>query len=241
MRDTGDRPCRFHDDLQAALRERGYALRHVNLASLTGLRQQARQWYHQGVLGVLFMCFNEVHWIPQVDWSQFSVAMLGRATERMFIHTVMADAAREIAMALERVESSPARRIGVVLPRHEPAVWDDTLRRAVFMEFAGERLQGRVVPPLLIDFSSSETGWRYSFDDWIREQRPDLIIGLAVVRWLLDSLHPASPAEVAFYELSSDNPCPHSKHPGDWNADPESRLKTERWVAGGVESPARLG
>lgn len=179
------RNWRYLAELVERARERGYQIRHVRIDGRETLRQEARRWFYQGVRGVIFGQFEHDDWIEEVDWSPFSVIILGGRCPRMLFNTVKADAFLSMSLALSRLQDATAGAVGVMLHLHSVDLIDDRLREGAVLTWMERLPPERRVPILFEHFDTPYAVQLKRTKAWLKAHRPQGVAGFAIVQRIL--------------------------------------------------------
>jgi|GEM_PF-6561568 len=191
---------RYMKELRERLESLGYSFRHVQVERRQDLDAAARQWYHQGVRGLIFGMFHESEWVRSVDWSAFSLVFLGGSSTEPVMHTVKLDAAQAMRRVLDEAQG---RRAGVVLHRHAVPLADDIAREGVARVWAEQQPRSRRVPLLLEAFNAPWDDQQNRMRDWLKKYRPEVVVGFSVALFLTQGTPEEIPLE-RFLALSQD-------------------------------------
>ncbi len=197
---------RYHEHLKIRFADLGYGLQHRYIGTASELKTLSRQWYHQGVLGLVFTSFENQAWISECDWSAFSVVMAGGRLNAPLMNTVLMDATRELDLLLTKAFASKAQRIGVVLHRHRQGSHDDFLRDGVMRIHLAGPQGGRLLAPHGCEFEQTMERQLKGFRVWFRKHRPDLVIGHGVVKSFVERTPEAVASHCLLYRESMDEP-----------------------------------
>ncbi len=171
---------------------RGFALRHHLIAPEETAAQLGRQWYHQGVQGILLVkARGDLAWFDDFPWDRFCIVNLTGRLAHLPFPTVRPDHFDFLLDFLREAWARGFRRIGATLFRHHPPHPDDTNLRAAFYE--GQRqLTGGPNPELLFEIPQrglvEDQDMRARFQNWIRDARPDALFVFSgrELYWLKD-------------------------------------------------------
>lgn len=133
------------------------------------------------------------------DWTGFCVVQCGFGWFRPRTHAVSFDWFQATSLVWREAVKRGYRRIGGCFFSHEPAAEDDLTRiGAALAEQRRFHGDGQEIPPFTGLFRD-----RDGFARWIREQRPDAVIGFShgVVWWLRDEGYRV-PEDIGFAALN---------------------------------------
>ncbi|HYC70733.1 MAG TPA: LacI family DNA-binding transcriptional regulator [Opitutaceae bacterium] len=180
-----------HRELHAGAARRaaelGYRLEHFWLGEpgMTG-RRLGDILAARGIGGVVFASRAAAPDRPvELDWSRFSAVRIDRFPHEPSLHHVTNDQLRVIRLAVQRTLAAGHRRIGLVMPR----AWDALVDQAWSTGFLAEqaRLPASARLPALLyvetptrpDAPEPHPIDPAALDRWLREHRPEVILGHA--------------------------------------------------------------
>ena len=206
---TGCLPAQFSEYaprwLMEACRNRGYAVRRVEMGTEQNIPKVIAQLYFEGVDGVIL----DRIWVAgldlfQYDWSAFAVTVHRRTRHLRDYDLVTPDAVQSMHQLWQEVRSRGYRRIGVLLCRHQPMMIDDELREgALAFCHSQAGASETILPPYLGDHDDNR-----GIVAWVKRHKPDALIGFHDGHFYVVKEHFEIPGKIAFASLhgSDDNP-----------------------------------
>lgn len=177
---------RFLPGARAQAEHRGYRMEVFDIGAVGGPEGAARVLRNRGVRGLLVpqLARGSEPGIHELDTRDFTVVCLGVGWERLPHHAVMPDTFEATLRAWAEARERGYRRIGGALGTHAPPAVEDPIRYGASVA-AQRLLPARERLPLWTD----ELHDRESFLRWMKEVRPDVVIGFGHIlqTWLLDA------------------------------------------------------
>lgn len=131
---------------------------------------------------MVFGLLEQADWFDSVDWSPFSVVVVGGRCPKSIFHTVKVDVAQAAWSAFDTLARRVPGKIGVILHRHTHELPDDRLREGAMRTFF-ERLPAERRLPIHFDVFTAP------FDDqvkrareWLSVHQPQGLIGFILAR-----------------------------------------------------------
>ena len=161
--------------LMDAVKNRGYAVRRVEMSTVPNIPKAIAHLHFEGVDGVIL----DRIWVPdldlfQYDWSAFSVTVHRRTRYlRGGYDVVTPDAVQSLRRVWQEVRSRGYTRIGVLLCRHQPMMSDDELREGALAFCHSEAgASETILAPYLGDLRDER-----AIVAWVERHQPDAVIG----------------------------------------------------------------
>ena len=187
---------RFREECDRQIAASGNAPVVADLGELNQMKQTLRVWFHRGVRGIILLGVINESWFNEIDWDDFAVVFLGGNFSQLPFNSISMDYPKCLELAL-RQAMRMSRRIGVVLPEHEPfKIMDDALRAGVLHEFL-RHFPDHFVEALQVPFPDCAT----AVPRWNAEQSPELVVGVPAVKGHL-------PESVPFIYYTADHLVP---------------------------------
>jgi DNA-binding LacI/PurR family transcriptional regulator len=178
--------ARFQPGARAQAEHRGYRLEVFDVAAVGGPAGTARVLRNRGIRGVLIPQLAPVSepGIQEMDTSDFTVVCLGVGWQRLPYHAVIPDTFEATLRAWAEAKARGYRRIGGALGTHVPPAVEDPIRYGASLA-AQRLLPAKERLPLWTD----ELHNRESFLRWMKEVRPDVVIGFGHIlqTWLIEA------------------------------------------------------
>jgi LacI family transcriptional regulator len=202
----------FFAGAEAKARELGYGLEHFWLGEPNLTHERLSDiLVARGISGLVFASQRRDGGIElRFDWSRFSAVKIDFHPPEPVLHNVTNDQRAIIRLAMRRALGAGCRRIGFVL-RHD---WDECVDQAWSSGFLSaqqavppaDRVPALYTPPP----TGPETDLavpRDLFEEWFREQRPDVVISFGpFVRPHFAAMGLRVPRDVAFVDILLDSP-----------------------------------
>ena len=165
------------------------------------LEQLSRQLFHKGVLGVVFGLFLHQDWLVHEMWEPFSIICCGGRFNRPLLDTVKVDVGHVVRRSVEMAISKGFKRIGLTSVRHHgERVWDDDIREGV-INLLHDRLPETQKTPIFHSFFGQPDA-SLQIAKWFNTHKPDIVVGMPVVRYWLENGCPAFRRNPSMVQLS---------------------------------------
>jgi len=197
--------------------EIGYPIEHFWLGE-AGMNQKrlSCMLLHRGITGAVLATHQMCGELSGIDWSRLSAVKIGCFPQVPALNQVTIDHGSVVNLPMQRLLSSGYKRVGFVMSR----CWDDLFNqawsKACFAEQyllpAKERLPILHLGNSRYDLPSDNANQERSDDTrvfarWYRENRPEVILGLAPhVLTHIERLGLVVPRDVAYADLFLGNP-----------------------------------
>jgi LacI family transcriptional regulator len=207
----------FFAGAQRKAEEIGYQLVHLWLGE-EGMSQRrlSAMLLHRGINGVLLAAHRPgCDDLSGIDWSRLGAIKFGSHPHAPAVSSVSEDYGAVIRLAMKQLAAGGYCRIGFVLRRG----WDDGVDQAWSTAFLAEQARLRVGDHVPMYFLRDEPGevsdrsWpadnydSLTLDDWLREYRPEVILGLnREIPDLLAQFGSSVPHDVAYADLGLEKP-----------------------------------
>ncbi len=177
---------RFLAGAQERAEQRGYRLEIFDLGAVGGPAGATRVLRNRGIRGVLIpqIAPEKKSGIQELDTKDMTVVGLGVGWAWLPYHSVTSDMFEATVRAWAEAKARGYRRIGGAIGTHQPPAVEDSVRYGASL--AAQRLlpeQERL--PLWTD----ELHDRDSFLRWMKEVRPDVVVGFGhiIQPWLIEA------------------------------------------------------
>jgi len=184
-------------------RKLGYELQMVKVGRETDWQTLLTEWFHTGMVGVLFNRVTTPVDFSLREWSHFSVVATGGFLPNYPGSRVTRDFFTEIHQALNRVQAAGYRRILCALGKHEFDTADDAMRESAALHWARRHRRTDVAFEAWLEDIHAREALVEKIDEW----RPDVVVGvLTHFHSLLQESRLCKEQPVAFAGLSLAEP-----------------------------------
>lgn len=162
--------------LVARATELGYRIEKINLRTWDSPRRLWKILFSRGVAGILARCLRAEHSALLEENDIFPLVCVGR-TDPLPFNTVRPSIQFAVHQVWQRMTQLGYRRIGAAVLQHEPMVEDDFSRYSAVLGCQGlsTQAEGAPIPPLTTSIRGPS-----QIVPWVREHRPDAVIGFHV-------------------------------------------------------------
>ncbi len=191
---------RIYPAAAAAAKSHGFMIETVHLDDYRNAKAATRVLYNRGIRGLLLPPFWPEEDMDALDWSVFTPVCCGYGWRSLPAHTVTFDWFRATQLAWRKVAEKGYRRIGAAVFCHTPPAEDDFFRIGASQAEQALLLPANDHVPIL----TCEHDNRPAFLAWLKEHRPDAIIGFSdgAYYWARDAGHPL-PSKIGFVSLNA--------------------------------------
>lgn len=173
--------------LDSVASQRGYHLREIPAPDDDQIPLVARRLASEGLRAIILDARSASDACLAADWSPLVAIQAGSMQYQRTKHPTVAhgDAFSAMWTVLDRIVCAGYRRIGLSLPLHKPMVMDDHARLGAWhaaLTHHGERIQA--VTPRIRQMHGGPcptADWL----DWVRQERPQIVVGFSAMGWHL--------------------------------------------------------
>lgn len=152
--------------------------------------------YHRGIPGFIITGFQQVGGIMHgIDWRRYAAVAIGLSVTAPLLHCVTANVSHGFRMMLDRAIALGYRRIAVILPEAYDVRVDHGALYPV--SYVRERVpRGHSIETLVLE--TEERSEFARIQSWLRDTRPDVVIGTDLVWGAIESMDWRIPQDIAF-------------------------------------------
>lgn len=160
------------------------------------LRALDKMLYHRGIPGLLLSGFQQTgETMRDFNWRRYAAVALGLSLREPLLHRVTVNSHHGFELMISRAFELGYRRIGVIVSD----IYDRRVDHGVLhpVMYARERLRpGQSIETLVLD--SDERTEFPAIQQWLRDVRPDVVIGTDIAWGAIESMDWRIPEDIAF-------------------------------------------
>lgn len=163
-------------------------------------RQLDKVFRNRGIRGVIILPVPNTAARVELSWEHYSAAVAGRTWQGAAISRAMSDQFGNATELLRRLREAGYRRPGLLLDADTHTRTSGHFAAAYYLDQRERGEEG--IPPLFRPTKDTEAKRRAAMDRWIREFRPDVIIGHGDEVERLERLGWSVPGDVGYANLN---------------------------------------
>lgn len=175
----------------------GYRIEPISLREPgMDMRTLDRMLYHRGIPGFIVSGFQESgQAIHGIDWRRYAAVALGLSLTEPLLHRVAANVSHGFRLMLDRAIALGYRRIAVILSESYDRRVDHGALYPV--SYARDRMPAGCSIETLV-LATEQRSEFATIQTWLREHRPEVVIGTDLVWGAIESMEWNIPEDVAF-------------------------------------------
>ncbi len=190
----------FESEFEQLARKYGASFQRMEMANELSPQKVLDGFYARGgnavVIGPMLRAI-------QIDLRNFAVVRMSAAFPPFDCDAIDHSIFFETMDCYKRLRGLGYRAIGVILRQHDPPIIDDLERRGAICALqSSDGRTARRIPPLVLEFSTSESSTNEQLSQWMDRYKPDAVIGFNHLDYFcLQRLGIRAPEDIAFAAL----------------------------------------